>query len=148
MSLKQKILEDMKNAMRAKDEIRLTTIRMLVAAIKQKEIDEKIELDDPKVISIIDKLVKQRRDSFSQFQQASRHDLAERENQEIVILSTYMPEQLSPAALEQAINQAIEQSGAQGMQEIGKVMSLLKQKLAGQADMSIVSALLKTKLSA
>ena len=148
MSLKQKISEDMKNAMRAKDELRLSTIRMLMAAIKQKEIDERIELDDATIVAIVNKLVKQRQDSFTQFQQAARHDLAERESNEINILTAYMPEQLSSAAIDQAIDQAISQSGAQNIQEIGKVMSLLKQTLAGQADMAQVSARLKTKLSA
>lgn len=148
MSLKQKISEDMKNAMRAKDELRLGTIRMLMAAIKQKEIDERIELDDAKIVAIVNKLVKQRQDSVTQFQQAGRHDLAKRESDEINILTAYMPEQLSPAAIDQAIDQAIAQSGAQNIQEIGKVMSLLKQALAGQADMAQVSARLKTKLPA
>lgn len=148
MSLKQKISEDMKDAMRAKDDLRLSTIRMLMAAIKQKEIDERIELDDTKIVAIVNKLVKQRQDSVAQFQQAGRHDLAERESNEIQVLTAYMPEQLSPAAIDQAIERAITESGAQNIQEIGKVMSLLKQTLAGQADMAQVSARLKTKLSA
>lgn len=148
MSLKQKISDDMKSAMRAKDEIRLSTIRMLMAAIKQKEIDERIELDDSKIVAIVNKLVKQRQDSVTQFQQASRHDLAERESHEINVLTAYLPEQLSHAAIMQAIEQAIAQSGAQNLQELGKAMSLLKQTLAGRADMAQVSALLKARLTA
>ncbi|MCC7006073.1 MAG: GatB/YqeY domain-containing protein [Ottowia sp.] len=148
MSLKQNIIQDMQAAMRAKDSERLGTIRMLLAAIKQKEVDERIELDDAMVIAIVDKLIKQRRDSITQFKQAGRDDLVARETSEEALLLTYMPEPLSAQEIEDAIAQAMIQSGAQGLKEMGAVMSLLKEKLAGRADMSSVSAMLRTRLMA
>jgi len=148
MSLKQNIIQDMQAAMRAKDSERLGTIRMLLAAIKQKEVDERIELDDAMVIAIVDKLIKQRRDSITQFKQAGRDDLVARETSEEALLLTYMPEPLSAQEIEDAIAQAMIQSGAQGLKEMGAVMSLLKEKLAGRADMSSVSAMLRARLMA
>ncbi len=147
MSLKLRITEDMKTAMRAKDTVRLGTIRLLLAAIKQKEIDERIELDDTAVSSIVEKLIKQRKDSISQFQAAGRDDLVAVEQAELVILMAYLPEQLSAAEVEAAVVAAIAESGATSAKDMGKVMGLVKPKLAGRADMGQVSALIKARLA-
>ncbi|MDP1864221.1 MAG: GatB/YqeY domain-containing protein [Thiobacillus sp.] len=152
MSLKLRITEDMKTAMRAKDTVRLGTIRLLLAAIKQKEIDERIELDDtalgdPIIGSIVEKLIKQRKDSISQFQAAGRDDLVAVEQAELVILLAYLPEQLSAAEVEAAVVAAIVESGAASAKDMGKVMGLVKPKLAGRADMGQVSALIKARLA-
>lgn len=147
MSLKVRITDDMKAAMRAKETTRLGTIRLLLAAIKQKEIDERIELDDAAVSSIVEKLIKQRRDSISQFQAAGRDDLVAAEQAELSILQAYLPEQLSIAAVEAAVVAAIAESGAASARDIGKVMGLLKPRLAGRADMGQVSALIKARLA-
>ncbi len=146
-NLKAKIQEDMKAAMRAKEAMRLGTIRMLLAAIQQREIDERIQLDDATILSVINKMIKQRRDSAKQYIDANRAELAEKENQEIVVLEAYLPAQLSDAEIEQAVADAIAESGASQMQEMGKVMGILKPKLAGQADMGAVSGIVKAKLS-
>jgi hypothetical protein len=146
MSLKLRITDDMKAAMRAKETARLGTIRLLLAAIKQKEVDERIELDDAAVSSIVEKLIKQRKDSISQFQAAGRNDLVAAEQAELVVLQAYLPEQLSAAAVEAAVVAAIAESGASSARDMGKVMGLLKPRLAGRADMGQVSALIKTRL--
>jgi len=147
MSLKLRITEDMKTAMRAKDTVRLGTIRLLLAAIKQKEIDERIELDDTAVSSIVEKLIKQRKDSISQFQAAGRDDLVAVEQAELVVLQAYLPEHLSAAEVEAAVVAAIAESGATSAKDMGKVMGLVKPKLAGRADMGQVSALIKARLA-
>ncbi len=157
MSLKARITDDMKTAMRgrnnpdeaerARDTVRLGTIRMLLAAIKQKEIDERIELDDGAVSSIVEKLIKQRKDSISQFQAAGRDDLVAAEQAELVVLQAYLPEQLSPAEVEAAVVAAIAESGATSVKDMGKVMGLLKPRLAGRADMGQVSAQIKARLA-
>jgi hypothetical protein len=147
MSLKQKISEDMKTAMRARDTARLGAIRLLLAAMKQREVDERIELTDADVISIIDKMIKQRRDSISQFETAGRQDLADAEKFEISVLQSYMPQPMSDAEVAAAVAEAIVSSGAKSPQEMGKVIALLKPKLAGRADMGKVSAQVKAGLS-
>ena len=151
MSLKLRITEDMKAAMRAREVVRLGTIRLLLAAIKQKEIDERIELDDvalgdPIIGSIVEKLIKQRKDSISQFQAAGRGDLVTAEQAELVVLQAYLPEQLSAAEVETAVIAAIAESGAASAKDMGRVMGLLKPRLAGRADMGQVSALIKARL--
>jgi uncharacterized protein len=148
MSLKNKIIEDMKTAMRAKDSARLSAVRLLLAALKQKEVDERVVLSDADVLAIIDKMVKQRRESIAQFDKAGRNDLAEVEKFEIGVLSAYLPQKLGEAEVAQAIAAAVAESGASGIKDMGKVMALLKARLAGRADMGAVSALVKSKLSA
>jgi len=147
MSLKLRITDDMKAAMRAKEAARLGTIRLLLAAIKQKEVDERIELDDAAVSSIVEKLIKQRKDSISQFQAAGRDDLVAAEQAELVVLQAYLPEQLSATEVEAAVAAAIAESGASSARDMGKVMGLLKPRLAGRADMGQVSALIKARLA-
>ena len=147
MSLKARITDDMKAAMRARETARLGTIRLLLAAIKQKEIDDRVELDDAAVSSIVEKLIKQRKDSISQFQAAGRDDLVAAEQAELVVLLAYLPEQLSPAEVEAAVAAAIAESGAASARDMGKVMGLLKPRLAGRADMGQVSALIKARLA-
>ncbi|MBT9568078.1 MAG: GatB/YqeY domain-containing protein [Thiobacillus sp.] len=147
MSLKARITEDMKDAMRAKDAARLGPIRLLLAAIKQKEVDERIELDDAAVSSIVEKLIKQRKDSISQFRAAGRDDLVSVEEAELVVLHTYLPEQLSAAEVEAAVAAAIAESGASSAKDMGKVMGLIKPRLAGRADMGQVSSLIKARLA-
>lgn len=147
MSLKARVTDDMKTAMRAKETARLGTIRLLLAAIKQKEVDERIELDDAAVSSIVEKLIKQRKDSISQFQAAGRDDLVAAEQAELVVLQAYLPEQLSAAEVEAAVTAAIAESGASSTKDMGKVMGLLKPRLAGRADMGQVSALIKARLA-
>jgi uncharacterized protein YqeY len=147
LSLKQKITEDMKAAMRAKDAARLGTIRMLTAAIKQKEVDERIEVNDVQVLAIIEKMIKQRKDSMSQFEAGGRQDLAEIEKAELVILSDYMPASLSDAEVQAEVAAAVAEAGATGAQDMGKVMALLKPRLAGRADMTIASGFVKAALA-
>jgi uncharacterized protein YqeY len=147
MSLKLRITDDMKTAMRAKDAARLGTIRLLLAAIKQKEVDERIELDDATISSIVEKLIKQRKDSISQFQAAHRDDLVAAEQAELLVLQAYLPEQLSAVEVEAAVVAAIAETGASSAKDMGKVMGLLKPRLAGRADMGQVSALIKTRLA-
>jgi hypothetical protein len=137
----------MKAAMRAKETARLGTIRLLLAAVKQKEVDERTELDDAAVSSIVEKLIKQRKDSISQFQAAGRADLVAAEQAELVVLQTYLPEQLSASEVEAAVDAAIAESGASSARDMGKVMGLLKPRLAGRADMGQVSALIKARLA-
>ena len=147
MSLKEQITEDMKNAMRAKDTGRLGTIRLLLAAMKQKEVDERIELNDAAVIAIVEKLIKQRKDSITQFQAAGRDDLVAIENAELVVLQAYMPAQMSEAEVAAVVAQAVQQVGATGPQDMGKVMGIVKPQLAGKADMGVVSAQVKAALT-
>jgi uncharacterized protein len=147
MSLKQQITEDMKAAMRAKETARLGTIRLLTAAIKQKEVDERIEVTDAHILSIIEKMIKQRKDSISQFEAGGRQDLADIEKAELVILSAYMPASLSEAEIRAEVAAAVAATGASGPQDMGKVMAVLKPKLAGRADMTMVSGIVKTALS-
>jgi uncharacterized protein YqeY len=148
MSLQQQITEDMKNAMRAKDSARLTTIRMLTAAMKQKEVDERVTLTDADVLTIVDKLVKQRRDSVAAFEKGDRPDLADKEKAEIEVLSAYLPKALSDVEISDEIAKTIAALGASGPQAMGKVMADLKPKLAGRADMTRVSGLVKAALAA
>lgn len=147
MTLKDRITEDMKAAMRAKETAKLGAIRLLMAAMKQKEVDERITLDDAAIIAIADKLIKQRRDSASQYEAANRQDLADAERAEIQVLAAYMPVALSDAEIDTAIAAAISETGAAGPADMGKLMAALKPKLAGRADMSAVSARVKTALS-
>jgi len=147
MSLKQRITDDMKTAMRAKDTARLGAIRLLLAAMKQREVDERIELSDADVIAIIEKMNKQRRDSISQYEAAGRQDLADVEKFEMSVLADYMPQQMSETEIVSAVAEAIAATGAAGPQDMGKVMGALKPKLAGRADMGKVSALIKAQLS-
>jgi len=147
MSLRDRITEDMKAAMRARDTARLSTIRLLLAAIKQREVDERITLTDADVLGVIDKMVKQRRDSITQFEAGQRQDLADVERAEVGVLSAYMPAALSDAEIDRLIEKAIEASGAQGMAAMGKVMAELRPGLAGRADMATVSAKVKARLA-
>jgi uncharacterized protein YqeY len=147
MSLKTQINEDMKTALRARETARLGAIRLLLAAIKQREVDERIELDDAAVLAVIDKMLKQRRDSIAQFEAAGRTDLADAEKFEVAVLTGYMPQALSPAEIGAAVAEAVAASNAKGMQDMGKVMALLKPKLAGRADMGLVSGLVKAALA-
>ena len=147
MSLKARVTEDMKTAMRAKETARLGAIRLLLAAIKQREVDERIELDDMQIITVIDKMLKQRRDSIAQFEAAGRQELADIEKFEIDVLQGYMPQAASAEEIERLISRAIADSGATGIQDMGKAMAILKTQLAGRADMAQVSARIKAKLA-
>lgn len=148
MSLKDRISEDMKAAMRARDPARLSAIRLLLAAMKQKEVDERIALTDADVISIIEKMMKQRRESVAQYESGGRADLADVEKFEMKVLAEYLPQQMTDAEIAQAIDAALSESGASGVKDMGKVMGLLKPRLAGRADMGKVSAQVKSRLSA
>ena len=145
--LKQLITNDMKLALKAQDKSALKAIRMILGAIKQKEIDERIDLDDIQVMAVIQKMVKQRKDSISQFSDAGRTDLVEVEEAELSIINNYMPKQLSEAEIEAAVVKAISDSGADSMKDMGKLMGILKGQLDGQADMGLVSQLIKSKLT-
>jgi uncharacterized protein len=147
MLLRVRIAEDMKTAMRAKDAPRLSAIRLLLAALKQREVDERIELADVDVLAIIEKMIKQRRDSIEQFERGARHDLADKEQFEITVLQGYMPAAMSAAEVDAAVAEAIESTGAKLMADMGKVMAVLKPRLAGRVDMGMVSALVKAKLA-
>jgi uncharacterized protein YqeY len=147
MSLKDRITEDMKAAMRAKESERLGTIRMITAAIKQREVDERIQLDDVQVLSVIEKMIKTRKESVEQFKIGGRDDLVARESREIELLQAYLPAQLSEGEVDALIREAIAESGATSIKEMGKAMALLKQKAQGRADMAAASAKLKAKLS-
>ena len=146
-ALKERITEDMKAAMRAKEAGRLSAIRLLQAAIKQKEVDERIVADDAAVLAIIEKLIKQRKDSIEQFAKAGRTDLVDKERAELELLTGYLPQQMSEAELALAVDAAIAESGAAGPQGMGKVMALLKPRIAGRADMGKASALVKQRLT-
>lgn len=147
MSLKQRLNEDMKASMKSGDKDTLGVIRLINAAIKQREVDERIELDDVAVIAILDKMIKQRRDSVSQYEAAKREDLAAIERAEIVVIERYVPAKLGEAEIAAAIDAAVAETGAAGPSDMGKLMAALKPKLAGQADMGLVSALVKKKLA-
>ena len=147
MSLKVRINDDMKAAMRARETERLGTIRLLLAAIKQREVDDRVELDDAAVTAVVDKMIKQRKDSISQFETAGRTDLVDKEKAELDVLSAYMPAQLSDAEVAAEVQAAVAQVGAAGPQDMGKVMGVLKPKLAGKADMTAVSAQVKAALA-
>lgn len=146
MGLKAQISDDMKAAMRAKDAQRLSAIRLVLAAIKQREVDERKDLDDQEIIGVIEKMIKQRRESIAQFEKASRKDLAEAEGFELRVLQAYMPQPLSDAEIETAVETALNESGAQSVRDMGKVMAVLKSRLAGRADMAAVSAIVKARL--
>jgi uncharacterized protein YqeY len=147
MSLKEQITEDMKTAMRAKDTARLGTIRLLQAAMKQKEVDERIELDDAAVIAIVDKLIKQRKDSVAAYESANRQDLADIERNEMKVLEVYLPQRLSAEEITAAVQAIVAQVGASGPGDMGKVMGAVKTQLAGKADMGLVSAAVKAALT-
>lgn len=146
MSLKEQITNDMKNAMRSKETERLNAIRLLLAAMKQKEVDERIELTDTHIIAIIEKMIKQRKDSITQYQAAKRDDLVAGETFELELLQTYMPAQLSDEEITAAVQKVVQTSGASGPQDMGKVIAILKAELAGKADMGKVSGLVKSAL--
>jgi uncharacterized protein YqeY len=148
MSLKEQITEDMKTAMRAKDAGKLGTIRLMLAEIKRKEVDERIEVTDAQTLQIIEKMIKQRKDSIQQFEAGGRQDLADIEKAELAILSAYMPAGLSEAEIRAEVAAAVSASGAAGPQDMGKVMAIVKPKLAGRADMTAVSAMVKSALTA
>lgn len=147
MSLKARITDDMKSAMKAKETARLGAIRLLLAAIKQREVDERIELDDAGVIAVIEKMLKQRKDSIAQYEAAKRQDLADAEKAEVVVLSAYMPQALGAEEVAAIVVQAIADSGAKAPADMGKVMALVKPQIAGRADMGEVSKLVKAKLA-
>lgn len=146
MTLKERVQEDMKSAMRAKDAARLLTIRLLLAALKQKEVDERLELTDADVLGVIEKMLKQRRESIAQYEKAARQDLADQEKFEIGVLGGYLPRQMGEAEIAQAVASAVSEAGAAGVKDMGKVMALLKPRLAGRADLGRVSALVKARL--
>ncbi|WP_298014942.1 GatB/YqeY domain-containing protein [uncultured Aquabacterium sp.] len=145
--LKQRITDDMKAAMRAKEVDRLGTIRMLLAAMKQKEVDDRVELDDAMVVSIVDKLIKQRKDAAQQYEAAARADLADKEKAEITVLEAYLPQRLTADEIHAAVKAIVVEMGAAGPGDMGKVMGVVKQRLAGQADMGLVSAAVKAALA-
>ncbi|MDM0119526.1 GatB/YqeY domain-containing protein [Variovorax arabinosiphilus] len=147
MTLKEQITEDMKTAMRAKDSERLGTIRLLLAALKQKEVDERVELDDPMVVAIVDKMVKQRKDSIAAFTTGGRADLADKESAEIKVLEVYLPQRMSAEETVAAVKAIVAELGASGPGDMGKVMGVVKTRLAGKADMGQVSAAVKAALS-
>jgi len=147
-ALKLEISNAMKDAMRAKEKVRLGVIRMIMAAIKQREVDERIELDDDQVTLVVDKMIKQRRESISQFDAAGRDDLSAIERTELEILSTFMPEQLSEDEIASMVEKALADAGASSMKDMGKVMGIVRPQAQGKADMSVVSQLIKDKLSA
>ena len=147
MSLKERITDDMKTAMRAKDSERLGTIRLLLSAMKQKEVDERIELDDAAIVAIVDKMIKQRKDSIAAFEQAARQDLVDKEKAELAVLSAYLPERLSAQELTDAVQAIVKELGASGPGDMGRVMGAVKTRLAGKADMGAVSAAVKAALA-
>ncbi|HEY4881439.1 MAG TPA: GatB/YqeY domain-containing protein [Steroidobacteraceae bacterium] len=147
MSLKERIQEDMKAAMRSGDKDRLGTIRLIMAAVKQREVDERISLDDAQVVSVLEKMGKQRRESITQFQAGGRADLVAKETAELAIISSYMPAQLSDGELDALINEAIAQSGAASIKDMGKVMAIIKSRAQGRADMGAVGTRIKARLS-
>lgn len=146
-TIKESLVADMKSAMRAGEKFRLATIRLALAAIKQIEVDQRKELDETEVLQVLDKMCKQRRESMSQFEQAGRTDLVEKEQAELTIIAEYLPQALSESEVEQLITAAVTQTGASSMREMGAVMAILKPQMQGRADMSAVSALIKSKLS-
>jgi len=147
MPLREQLNEDMKTAMKAREADKLGALRLLLAAVKQREVDERITLDDAGVIAVVEKMIKQRKDSISQYEKAARQDLADKEKYEISVLEAYLPQQLSAAEIEAAVGEAIAATGAKSPADMGKVMGVVKPKLAGRADMGKVSALVKAKLA-
>jgi uncharacterized protein YqeY len=147
MSLKDRIQEDMKAAMRSGEKERLGTIRLIMAGIKQREVDERVMLDDTQVMSVLEKMGKQRRESITQFQAGARPDLVEKETSELKIISSYLPSQLSEAELEALISEAIAQAGATSVKDMGKVMNIIKTKASGRADMAVVGGRIKARLT-
>ena len=146
MALRDKVNDDMKSAMKAREQEKLGALRLLLAAVKQREVDERITLDDVQLVSVIDKMIKQRKDSIAQYEKAARQDLADKEKYEISVLEQYLPQQMSQAEIDAAVADAIASTGAKGAADMGKVMGVLKPKLAGRADMGKVSALVKGRL--
>lgn len=146
MSLKSQISEDMKNAMRAKDSARLGTIRLLQAAIKQREVDERVELDDSSIIAVIEKMLKQRRDSIAAYESANRNDLADVEKFEVSVLQTYLPQQLTEDEIKDILEKVVTETGAAGIKDMSKVMAAIKPLVTGRADMGKISGLIKTRL--
>ena len=146
-TLKTRIQDDVKAAMRSKDKDRLGTLRLITAAIKQKEVDERIDMDDAAVIAVLEKMIKQRKDSITQYSQAGRDDLASKEQVELDLIQTYLPEQMSEAELEAIISKAVADTGAASMKDMGKLMAAVKPLVAGKADMGLVSKIVKSKLS-
>jgi uncharacterized protein YqeY len=146
MTLKERVQDDMKAAMRAKDAARLSAVRLLLAALKQKEVDERVQLSDADVLGVVEKMVKQRRESIAQYEKAARQDLADQEKFEIGVLSAYLPRQMDDAEIAQAVAAAVSEAGASGVRDMGKVMALLKPRLAGRADIGKVSGLVKARL--
>jgi uncharacterized protein YqeY len=146
-AIKAQILDDMKTAMRSQEKDRLATIRLIMAALKQREVDERIELSDEQIIATLNKMIKQRRDSITQFEAGGRQDLVQKEAEEVRVIQQYLPAQLSEAEIEQAVAAAIQESGATSAKDMGKVMGVLKAKLQGKADMTVVSVKVKDKLA-
>ena len=147
MALRERINEDMKSAMKAREAERLAALRLLLAAVKQREVDERVTLDDAGVIGVVEKMIKQRKDSIAQYEKAARQDLADKEKYEISVIEAYLPKQMSQQEVEAAVAQAVSQSGAKSPADMGKVMGVLKPMLAGRADMGKVSALVKARLA-
>jgi len=147
MALREKLNDDIKISMKARERDRLDALRLLLAAVKQREVDERITLDDPGVVAVIEKMIKQRKDSISQFEKAQRQDLADKEKYEISVIEAYMPQQLGQAEIDAIVAEALASTGAKSPAEMGKVMAVVKPKLAGRADMGRVSALVKSKLA-
>jgi uncharacterized protein len=147
MALRDQLNEDMKAAMKARDAERLAALRLALAAVKQREVDERITLDDAGVVSVIEKMIKQRKDSITQYEKAARQDLADKEKFEISVIEAYLPKQLAQAEVEAIVAEAVRESGAKGPQDMGKVMALVKPKLAGRADIGKASALVKARLA-
>lgn len=146
-ALKQRLTDDMKLAMRNKDKPRLGVVRLALAAIKQREVDERIELDDSQVLAVLDKMVKQRRDSIGQYEAAGRQELADQEHYEISVLQDYLPTALTEEEIDTLVSEAVERSGAESMKDMGKVMGILKPQIQGRADMAAVSQIIKARLS-
>jgi uncharacterized protein YqeY len=147
MALREQLNEDIKTAMKAREQERLGTLRLMLSAVKQREVDERITLDDAGVIGVVEKMIKQRRESIAQYEKGARQDLADKEKSEIVVLEAYLPKQLSQAEVEAAVAEAIAAAGAKSAADMGKVMGVLKPRLAGKADMGKVSALVKARLA-
>jgi len=147
MNLRDRVNEDMKTAMKAREADRLGTLRLLLAAMKQREVDERITLDDAGVIAVVEKMIKQRKDSIAQYEKAARQDLADKEKFEITVIEAYLPQQLSQAEIDAIVGEAIASTGAKGAADMGKVMGVVKPRLAGRADMGKVSGLVKAKLA-
>ena len=147
MALRERLNEDIKTAMKAREADRLNALRLMLSAVKQREVDERITLDDAGVIAVVEKMIKQRKDSIAQYEKAARQDLADKEKYEIGVIEAYLPQQLSQAEIEKVVAEAIAATGAQGAADMGKVMGIVKPKLAGRADMGRVSGMVKAKLA-